>query len=89
MKAEKLPTYTEEKAEHPGAMTSLGLRLSVAQTCGEAIEEVVRSYRETKSMAKTAEALGVGKRTLERWIDRTPELKRRIDAAREELFPPR
>jgi hypothetical protein len=86
MKPEPLP---KTESEHPGAMTDLGLRLSVRETCGEAIDRIVAIYARTKSMAKTAEKLQVGKRTLERWVDRTPELRRRIEAKRAELFPPR
>lgn len=77
------------EAEHPGAMTELALRLSVPETCGEAIDQIVALYLESKSIGKTAKTLNVGKRTLERWIDRTPELRSRIDEARAKLFPVR
>jgi hypothetical protein len=68
--------------EHPGKTTQLALRLSLAQTCGEAIEEIVRVYELTGNLDSVAIHFEIGKRTLERWIAKTPELAKRIAAIR-------
>lgn len=65
----------------------LALRLSVTETRGEALDLIVQTYTQTGSLDKTAEELDVGLRTLQRWISKTPELARRIQAARLERAP--
>lgn len=69
--------------EHPGKTTELAMRLSLAETCGGAIDELIEVYTKTGSLDKVAAHFEVGKRTLERWIRRTPELARRIEEARD------
>lgn len=68
--------------EHPGKTTELAMRLSLAETCGGAIDELLQAYEKTRSLTRVARQFDVGKRTLERWINRTPELARRIEEAR-------
>lgn len=75
--------------EAPVRALDLGLRLSVKETRGEAIDLILETFEELGSIEKTAEALEVSTRTLQRYVSRTPELGRRIDAARLKRNPRR
>lgn len=55
-------------------MTEIGMRLTVDESRRAAIAEIVETYRREGSIEATAEALGIGRRTLDRWINQIPEL---------------
>jgi ActR/RegA family two-component response regulator len=73
--------------ECPVHATDLALRLSLPETAGEAIDRIVDVFRDQGNLEATAKELGVGTRTLQRWISRAPELARRINLARLERNP--
>ena len=80
---------TDEQSKAPGKTTELAMRLALERTRGEAIDDLIDAYEELGSLDKVAFKFDVGKRTLERWIARTPELSRRIDETRERKKAPK
>lgn len=68
-------------------MTEIGMRLTVAESRAAAVAEIVEVYRRKGSIEATAEALGIGRRTLDRWINQIPELASGIVDARQQMRP--
>jgi L-amino acid N-acyltransferase YncA len=65
-----------------GKQTDLSMRLSLDETRAQAIEEIARIYDLTGDIEATAAHFEIGKRTLERWVRRIPELAIRIEKTR-------
>lgn len=63
-------------------ITDFAMRLKLPETRDAAIAEFKTLYQDTGSIAKTAIALGVSSRTLERWIVKDADLKAVVDQER-------
>jgi AraC-like DNA-binding protein len=76
-----LPSY---ETECPKNVVELSMRLSLNDTRPKAIDQICEVYAKTRNIKATAEAFGIGSRTLDRLIKRTPSLSKRMADMRDE-----
>ncbi len=60
----------------------MAMRLSLNETRQAAVKQIVELYDKTRTLASTAEALGIGSSTLDKFIARTPDLRKALDVTR-------
>lgn len=60
-------------------MTDFAKRMGLDETRGAAIQELIATYQESDSVAEAAEKLGVCARSVYRWRDLYPELRKELE----------
>lgn len=73
---------TGKTTDFRGELDYLRGKPEFAQQYADAIARVKQIYSETENIGKTAERLGIGKRTLERAMSDIPELQSAINDVR-------
>ncbi len=79
-----LSTVKRSRKDPNRAPTQLSMRLALPETRPAAIAAIVEAYRIGGSLRRAAEIMAVGERSLNRFLEKYPDLARALESERAE-----